>query len=375
MTSTPILVVLLTLLVGCMCFNPSNRWAQSAGSSQVKSGSKSSSSLSAAPQELQDRTPFGSKLMADVTEDELQDLFAEFNITNFSIDRDPELAKWQPSKEFFERYGFQNNTERYKRKTMDVKIDFYNSYTKPILPQYKTFIADVMVMTFVQSMDSRYEYDALHAFGICTQYYTIMKGYALQEEIDTIFNEMMKAVGYDAQKIRDDAKRMLTLIKEGPQTEEELLSPELTGEIADIFNKVRTNRFFKYTDAWGIGLGRMMELVNVEPKEDSFNRWCPKLKWVFTPRLLSTWDEFSGDQMKMQGVEAMQKQLLIREKKRAASRLEKKAEAFDDKKKAIDELNEAIEERRQILIKEQMDLKKKYEPDEYERILAESQTQ
>lgn len=340
--------------------------------SRYAKAARASNTLNAAPEELQDRNPFGSKLMADVTEDELQDLFKEFNITNYSLDRDPELAKWQPSKDFFEKFGFQNNTERYKRKTADVKTDFYARYTKPILPQYKTFVADVMAMTFVQSMDSRYEYDALHAFGICTQYYTIMKGYALQEEIDTIFNEMMMAVGFEPQKIRDDAKRMLTLIKEGPQTEEELLSADLTGEIADIFNRVRGNRFFKYTDAWGIGLGRMMELINVEPKEDSFKKWCPNLKWIFTQRMMQTWDEFSGDQLKMQGVEAMQKQLLIREKKRAAARLEKKAEAFEDKKKALLELNEAIEERRQIVINEQRNLKKKYEPDEYERILKES---
>ena len=72
------------------------------------------------------------------------------------------------------------------------------------------------------------------------------------------------------------------------------------------------------------------------------------------------------------GGEAMQKQLLIREKKRAAARLEKKAGEFGTKKQAIMELNEAIEERRAQLIEEQKDMKKKYEPEAYERILAES---
>ena len=202
---------------------------------------------------------FGSKLMPEFTEEELTDLFKEFNITNFDINKDPEIAKWAPSKQFFELYGFQNNTERYKRKTMDVKIQFYSEYTKPILPQYKTFIADIMAMSFIQSVDSRYKYDALHAFGICTQYYTIMKGYALQDEIDVIFTTMMKAVGFDPVKIRDDAKKVLSLIKESTLSGEELLN-STEGEIAEIFNHVRSNRFFKYTDAWGIGLGRIMEL-------------------------------------------------------------------------------------------------------------------
>lgn len=122
--------------------------------------------------------------MPDPSEEELAEMFKEFNITtSFDINKDPDLMKWYPSKEFFEKFGFQNMTERYKRKTMDVKVDFYAAYTKPILPQYKTFIADIMAMTFVQTIDSRYKYDALHAFGICTQYYTIMKGYALPNEV------------------------------------------------------------------------------------------------------------------------------------------------------------------------------------------------
>ena len=357
----------------------------------------------------EEENPFGSKLMADVSEDELEELFKEFNITNFSVEKDSELQKWAPSKEFFEKFAFQNMTERYKRKVMDVKIDFYAAYNKPILPQYKTFIADLMSMTYTQTVDSRYKYDALHAFGICTQYYTIMKGYAMQEEvrssdwdsgtvnrllyfatlslltpsspllsspplpspfqIDVIFNTMMKCVGLDPNRIRDDAKRVLTLIKEGPQSEDAVLSAT-SGEMAEIFNTVRTNRFFKYTDAWGVGLGRMMELLGVEPKQENFDKWSKNLKWIFTQRLIQTWDEFSGDQLRMQGVEGMQKQLLIREKKRAAARLEAKAASFDDKKKALQELNDAIDERRQQLIQEQKALKKKYEPEEYDRILA-----
>ena len=129
------------------------------------------------------KAAFGSKFLPDISEEELQQLFKEFNITNFDINNDPEMDKWAPTKEFFETYGFMNTTERYQRKTMDVKIDFYSKYRKPILPQYKTFIADFLAMTHIQTVDARYKYDALHAFGLCTQYYTIMKGYPLQDEV------------------------------------------------------------------------------------------------------------------------------------------------------------------------------------------------
>jgi hypothetical protein len=197
-----------------------------------------------------------------------------------------------------------------------------------------------------------------------------MKGYALQDEIDVIFNEMMKAVGFDPAVIRADAKKILTLVKESPLEGDDFLNAQ-EGEIADIFNAVRKNRFFKYSDAWGLGLGRVMELKGLDVNATTFDVWSSSLKWVFTPRLMQSWDEFCGDQLKMSGVEAMQKQLLIREKKRAAERLEMKANQFEDKKKALQELNEAIEERRQQLITEQKQLKKKYEPEAYEKILAE----
>lgn len=244
------------------------------------------------------------------------------------------------------------------------------TYRKPILPQYKTFIADVMAMTFVQTIDSRYKYCPLHAFGICTQYYTIMKGYALQDEIDVIFNVMMKAVGFDPATIRADAKKILTLVKESPLEGVDFLN-NVDGELKEIFDGVRSNRFYKYTDAWGVGLGRVMELKGVDVNITAFEAWSDSLRWVFAPRLMQSWDEFSGDQLKMQGVEAMQKQLLIREKKRAAERLESKANAFEDKKKALDELNEAIAERREQLVREAKELKKKYEPEAYEKILLE----
>ena len=181
----------------------------------------------------------------------------------------------------------------------------------------------------------------------------------------------MTVVGLDAIKIREDAKRLLGLIKESNLTETDLFALK-NGELAIILANVRSDRFFKYTDAWGVGFGRIMELIGIEPTLENFDRWAKNLKWIFAPRLAQTWNEFCSDQLRMQGVEAMQKQLLIREKKRAAERLEKKALEFDDKKKALLELNEAIEDRRQQLIKEQMNLKKKYEPEEYERILAES---
>ncbi|RYH05088.1 hypothetical protein EON65_45705 [archaeon] len=55
--------------------------------------------------------------------------------------------------------------------------------------------------------------------------------------------------------------------------------------------------------------------THLQPSPPVFPRWTQVLRWVPVTRLQQSWAEFCGDQVKMQGVEAMQKQLLIREKR------------------------------------------------------------
>jgi uncharacterized coiled-coil protein SlyX len=315
----------------------------------------------------------GSKLTPPFTAEEVSNIFKEFNITIADFDNDPEILKWEPSKEFFDRVAPSLDAKEAKKYAVqDAKTAFYTNYRVPILPQYKTFISDLMVTGISQTSDVRFVPDAMYAFGLCTQYYTIMKGYALQDEIDVIFNEMVKSIKLDPIKIREDAKRILTFIKEvtSSTSEQDFLNLS-DGDLGAIFQRLRTDRFFKYTDAFGVGMCRMMELRNVEPNLENFERWALTLRWMNPIRLQQSWTEFSADQVKMQGVEAMQKQLLIREKKRAAERLEKKAAAFEDKRKALQELNEMVAKRREVIVQEQRELKKRLDPVEYERILAE----
>ena len=87
----------------------------------------------------------------------------------------------------------------------------------------------------------------------------------------------MNAVGLDPNLLRADAKRLLAVIKsQENRTETEILNSK-DNELGQIFENVRKNRFFKYTDAWGVGLGRIMELANIEPKVENFEIWVSML--------------------------------------------------------------------------------------------------
>lgn len=62
-------------------------------------------------------------------------------------------------------------------------MDFYSTYTNPIESHYTAFLSNLMSTTFTQTTHELYAYDALQAFGLCTQYYTIMKEYALSDQV------------------------------------------------------------------------------------------------------------------------------------------------------------------------------------------------
>jgi hypothetical protein len=128
-----------------------------------------------------------SKLLPPHSEDDFSNLMREHNISNYHMNDDPEVRQWSPPMDFFEKFGVQNQRDGSTRSLMDVRTEFYSTYKTPILPQYKTFISDLMNVLTMQRMDARFEYDALLAFGICTQYYTIMKSYAFQEEVCSLF--------------------------------------------------------------------------------------------------------------------------------------------------------------------------------------------
>lgn len=184
-------LLLLIVILACCFFSTSGFFPAAArfGSNLAQHTASLGGAGSSASKRMSsfnpDRNMIDSKLLPPMSEEEFSSMLKEYNITNYDINSDPEMLKWAPSKEFFERFGFDNRTQT-TRTLMDVKTEFYSAYTTPILPQYKTFIADLMNVLFTQRMDARYQYDALHAFGICTQYYTIMKGYAFQDEVSKL---------------------------------------------------------------------------------------------------------------------------------------------------------------------------------------------
>eukprot|EP01033_Poteriospumella_lacustris_P000806 gene806-572_t len=151
-----------------------------------------------------------------------------------------------------------------------VKQRFESSYTLAIAPHYRTYVLDLLAFTHVQRQQTHFQYDAIYALGLCTQFYSAMRHYAVPQEIDSIFNAMVIALQLDPQQVRRDAKRLIGLAKGRPTPLIDNLPP------AELFTVVDTNpgnKEFPLTDAWAVGLGRLIELYGAVPSETIFRRW------------------------------------------------------------------------------------------------------
>jgi len=82
------LSVTIVLVQQCLAFMPSPTRITKLGSQTYENRVSSALMGAANP----DRTAFGSKLLPDFTEEELKEMFKEFNITSFDLNKDPELV-------------------------------------------------------------------------------------------------------------------------------------------------------------------------------------------------------------------------------------------------------------------------------------------
>lgn len=64
-----------------------------------------------------------------------------------------------------------------------VKKRFESSYTLAIAPHYRTYVLDLLAFTHVQRQQTHFHYDAIYALGLCTQFYSAMRHYAVPQEV------------------------------------------------------------------------------------------------------------------------------------------------------------------------------------------------
>jgi len=135
---------------------------------------------------------------------------------------------------------------------------------------------------------------------------------------------MVNALGMDPRAIREDAKQVLQQVDLTRSLSDEDFLYSADSEVGKIFDKVRSNRLYHYTDAWGVGLVRLMELrKHTPPTVNDFIAWSDLLVNVPAERLSASWSAFCTAQSIVRNADLLQKELLVREREQLATRLAK----------------------------------------------------
>ena len=142
----------------------------------------------------------------------------------------------------------------------------------------------------------------------------------------------MHALNMHPTAIKEDAKLLLRQadLTKSLSDEDFLRSPD--SEVGKLFDNVRCNRQFHYTDAWGVGLARLMELrKHTPPSAMDFKALSDLLENVPAERMSASWSAFCAAQSIVQNADRLQKEVLVREREQLATRLLKAKDSFTNK--------------------------------------------
>jgi len=185
---------------------------------------------------------------------------------------------------------------------------FSTHYPKKIVSAYKQAIAKSLVANYLDlklkeekcSSADNDSCDEFQSLGLYSQFHAIMKDYPATAEVDNIFNAYVTSLGFNPVSVRADARRLTVLVKKyKAQTSSSLFLPVIQNEVSHLLKKVRNNKDFHFVTAWGIGVGRCLEISGTNCDERNFQIVSNYVKHVKTGELLKSWTEFlslSGSQ-------------------------------------------------------------------------------
>lgn len=165
------------------------------------------------------------------------------------------------------RYGkiIRYKTQVNKNRTVsDTKRSFYTIHTRPINSIYRRVVEELMVEMHLLSANADFHYDSIYALGVVTAFYRFMLGYVPEQDQDSIFNGLCKAVEDDPDRYKHDAHRVESLAQRLSGSEllswlDRSTSFDDTGDLQGSLETIANNPQFKYSRLFAIGLFSMLE--------------------------------------------------------------------------------------------------------------------
>lgn len=275
------------------------------------------------------------------------------------LDKQLDYKPGKANTEFAKRFG---DTAGNSVKTVGENFaEFTKNLGSPINALYRSGISDIVGTTHLIVVNPRFKKDAIWSLGLLSILELILRNYPEKDIALKIKTSLFKCIGLDQEELEMESKKIIDWVQGKSQED---VAAALTGEgdspIAEIAKDAKADAYWMYSKWFGIGLLRIMEEVGLEMESETcypiVEEWLSKKmeKPYFTACTDS--DQYFRTKTKLEMYETLMKEVEIREKKRMADRLEKKAEAAlakaekDAKKKVeIDamekEANEAMEKK------------------------------
>jgi photosystem II biogenesis protein Psp29 len=163
------------------------------------------------------------------------------------------------------------------RTVSETKRTFYNLHTRPINTIYRRVVEELMVEMHLLSVNVDFSYDPIYALGVVTTFDRFMQGYQPEQDKESIFDALLKAVEQNPDGYKQDAQRLQALATSLPSSELIAWLSQETPSVRDTdfqgsLQGIASNPTFKYSRLFAIGLFSLLELSDPELVKDEKKR-------------------------------------------------------------------------------------------------------
>mmetsp|Transcript_11339 Transcript_11339/g.13941 ORF Transcript_11339/g.13941 Transcript_11339/m.13941 type:complete len:257 (-) Transcript_11339:1312-2082(-) len=155
---------------------------------------------------------------------------------------------------------------------------FESAYPKPVVTAWRSPVNDMLQVTHLSVVDSRFKYDAIFGFGYEWIFQLLMAKYPVKSEVEAIVEATISALDLSVEQISQDAKDVANWL-EGKSEADILTAPEQksNGKVEAALASIKENENYLHTRCGNLGVLAMMDAVGVKPEGDALTRWADAL--------------------------------------------------------------------------------------------------
>mmetsp|Transcript_1288 Transcript_1288/g.4368 ORF Transcript_1288/g.4368 Transcript_1288/m.4368 type:complete len:295 (+) Transcript_1288:42-926(+) len=203
---------------------------------------------------------------------------------------------------------------------------FESAYTRPIVTVWRGPISDMLQVTHLSVVDKRFKYDAIFGYGYMYIFNTLLDKYPVDGEKDQLIDATIAALDLKPSTLRKDEADVKAWLASKTAEAQILDAPSTPNEsrVNQALADVKANDDYLHTRCGNVAVLTMIDHLGLKADNATLTRWTDALGMrkrnvEKDAVLLKDVREKMGTAMQMI------KSLEIREKKRMADQLEKKA--------------------------------------------------